>query len=631
MINTNGLCRLAVVAVVLSSLLAHAQSAPAPVVPRLVSYSGKAVNAQGEPLTGTPGITFAIYNTQYEGTPLWVETQNVSVDAKGDFSVQLGAATAEGVPVDLFASGEARWLGVRVGSDAEQPRVLLVSVPYALKAADAQTLGGLPASAFALASPTASSASSADGTTNVSASGRAITGATSDVTTTGGTANTIPLFTTATNIQNSILTQTGTTAVSVNGNLSATGTITATGAVTSSGVVTGSSFQIGSNLFGFGSYSLGSAYLGFAGRANDNTVGASNTGVGYGALMDDANGSSNTAVGEAALAYNTGGSQNTASGVAALYANTTGSMNTAVGANSLTNTISGSYNTAVGGDTLTLNGTGPNEAFGYAALAYNTSGINNQAFGYEALINNTASGNQAFGYKTMFTNTSGADNAAFGGEALYYNNSGQQNTAVGGSALYGNTTGSYNTAVGQGALVGNTTGSTLTCIGYDCSATDGIRNATAIGAHALVEKSNSLVLGGTGNYAVNVGIGTTTPSNILTIGRGAGHPVSDSWETYSSRRWKTNIETLPDALGKIEQLRGVSYDLKDSGKHEIGVIAEEVGAVVPEVVTFEDNGEDARGVDYGRLTALLIEAVKQQQQEIRALQAQLMNQSAKGK
>ena len=105
-------------------------------------------------------------------------------------------------------------------------------------------------------------------------------------------------------------------------------------------------------------------------------------------------------------------------------------------------------------------------------------------------------------------------------------------------------------------------------------------------------------------------------SNILTIARGAGHPVSDSWETYSSRRWKTNIQTLPDALSKVERLRGVSYDRKDNGKHEIGVIAEEVGVVVPEVVSYEANGKDASGVDYSRLTALLIEATKAQQREL---------------
>jgi len=79
---------------------------------------------------------------------------------------------------------------------------------------------------------------------------------------------------------------------------------------------------------------------------------------------------------------------------------------------------------------------------------------------------------------------------------------------------------------------------------------------------------------------------------------------------------------------KVEQLRGVSYDLKDSGKHEVGVIAEEVGAVVPEVVSYEENGKDARGVDYSRLTALLIEATKEQQREIQSQQATLRTQAA---
>jgi hypothetical protein len=124
----------------------------------------------------------------------------------------------------------------------------------------------------------------------------------------------------------------------------------------------------------------------------------------------------------------------------------------------------------------------------------------------------------------------------------------------------------------------------------------------------------------------NVGIGTATPSNLLTVVQGGGAAIADGWATYSSRRWKTNIHPLQNALGKIEQLRGVSYDLKGSGKHEIGVIAEEVGAVFPEVVTYEENGKDARGVDYSRLTALLIEATKQQQAELSKALRQLKQQ-----
>ena len=73
-------------------------------------------------------------------------------------------------------------------------------------------------------------------------------------------------------------------------------------------------------------------------------------------------------------------------------------------------------------------------------------------------------------------------------------------------------------------------------VGYGCdTGADALHNATGIGAHAIVSQSNSLVLGGTGQYAVRVGIGTTAPSNILTIARGAGHPVSDSWESSQLR------------------------------------------------------------------------------------------------
>jgi hypothetical protein len=125
-----------------------------------------------------------------------------------------------------------------------------------------------------------------------------------------------------------------------------------------------------------------------------------------------------------------------------------------------------------------------------------------------------------------------------------------------------------------------------------------------------------------------VTIGPTPPLRILTVAAGFGHPIADGWDSYSSRRWKTNIQTLHGALGKVEQLRGVSYDLKDSGKHRIGVIAEEVGAVVPEVVTWEKNGKDAQGVDYGRLTALLIEATKEQQKLIHKQQEQIRAQQA---
>jgi len=125
-------------------------------VPRLVKFSGHIDSVSST----TVGVTFALYSQQTGGTPLWLETQNVTVNANGYYSVYLGANSTNGVPLDVFSSTQAQWLGVQPAGQAEQPRVLLVSVPYALKAADADTLGGQPLSAFVLSSGSTSSGSS---------------------------------------------------------------------------------------------------------------------------------------------------------------------------------------------------------------------------------------------------------------------------------------------------------------------------------------------------------------------------------------------------------------------------------------------------------------------------------------
>jgi endosialidase-like protein len=102
--------------------------------------------------------------------------------------------------------------------------------------------------------------------------------------------------------------------------------------------------------------------------------------------------------------------------------------------------------------------------------------------------------------------------------------------------------------------------------------------------------------------------------------------ISSGWLVYSSQRWKENVMPLGDALAKVQKLRGVSFDWKDSKKHDIGFIAEDVGQVIPEVVTFEKNGKDASALDYARLTAVLVEAVKEQQKQILADETQLRTQ-----
>jgi trimeric autotransporter adhesin len=129
-------------------------------VPHLIRFGGVATDAQGQPLSGLIRMTFGLYKDESGGSPLWWETQNLQADTGGRYTVHLGDATADGLPTELFVSGEARWLGVQVEGQNERPRVLLLSVPYALKAGDAETIGGLPPSAFTLAAPPNSSNSS---------------------------------------------------------------------------------------------------------------------------------------------------------------------------------------------------------------------------------------------------------------------------------------------------------------------------------------------------------------------------------------------------------------------------------------------------------------------------------------
>jgi hypothetical protein len=185
-----------------------ASSTTGTVVPQLVNYTGVLTDVNGKPLSGIVGVTFSLYQQEAEGTALWSEIQNVQVSKNGRYSVMLGSTTSTGLPQDVFVNGEARWLGVQAEAQAEQPRTLLVAVPYALKAGDAETIGGLPASAFALAGgarptpggtkPAAATASSG-AQKNAPPANPAVTGK--------GTVDYIPMWDTTSDIIDSIMFQ----------------------------------------------------------------------------------------------------------------------------------------------------------------------------------------------------------------------------------------------------------------------------------------------------------------------------------------------------------------------------------------------------------------------------------------
>lgn len=89
----------------------------------------------------------------------------------------------------------------------------------------------------------------------------------------------------------------------------------------------------------------------------------------------------------------------------------------------------------------------------------------------------------------------------------------------------------------------------------------------------------------------------------------------------SDERLKENIHTIQDPLKKVTALRGVTFDFKESKQKQIGVVAQEVEQIIPEVVG--ENPDGYKGVQYGNLVGLLIEAIKEQQKQIEELKEKI--------
>jgi len=178
--------------------------------------------------------------------------------------------------------------------------------------------------------------------------------------------------------------------------------------------------------------------------------------------------------------------------------------------------------------------------------------------------------------------------------------------------------GESNSVNGRG-LWGKATASTGLTFGVrgESASTDGrgvAGVATAQTGSAIGVKGTSFATDGTGVFGHAQGNGATIGVEGSANASGWDFFASGAAPNFgaaSSIRWKSNIRNIDQPLEKIARLRGVYYDWDEEhgGHHGLGMIAEEVGAVLPEIVTYEENGIDASGMDYSKLTPLLVEAV----------------------
>jgi hypothetical protein len=425
--------------------------------------------------------------------------------------------------------------------------------------------------------------------------------------------------------------------------------------------------SMGANTTGYFNAALGYNTLGA------NTTGINNTAVGLVAMAYNTSGSFNTAFGARALQNNTVGFSNIAIGGWALYNNIGGNNLIAIGDSALFNQGANRF------------GYYGNIAIGSRALFANTSGTNNTATGHQTLTANSSGfGNTAFGSNVLGENTTGNHNTVFGSQGFGTNVTGTYLTGLGygvTATLDGLTNA---TAIGANSFVSQSNSVILGSIagqnGASMSANVGIGTATPLAplqihsnnadnyynAQTLyLEDANSLPtirFQGSGAYSArfwNITLEPSTPTSgdnagipttSLVLSNNFGYPQVrfengltqmlgdvDMYDdatvqgtlhlhnsiNYSDVRLKKDINPLENVLPDVMKLNGYTYYWKNNKDttEQIGVIAQEVQKIFPELVQADNKG--ILGVNYVQLVPVLITAVKEQQKEIDDLREEM--------
>jgi len=145
-----------------------------------------------------------------------------------------------------------------------------------------------------------------------------------------------------------------------------------------------------------------------------------------------------------------------------------------------------------------------------------------------------------------------------------------------------------------------------------------------------VSGSNITLSGSLISATGRIGVGIQLESGAITHGitlpntdNVYGKIKANAYTTYSSQRYKNNIEPIQGAMDKVRNLSGVTYNWNTSNSSDIGFIAEDVGKIMPEIVEWESDGVNAQSMDYTRIIPVVVEAIKDQQKQIDQLQKEI--------
>jgi hypothetical protein len=147
--------------------------------------------------------------------------------------------------------------------------------------------------------------------------------------------------------------------------------------------------------------------------------------------------------------------------------------------------------------------------------------------------------------------------------------------------------------------------------------TDGTLVLSGTAAHGTELQGTAVVVKTT--LGIGVGVDNGDITHAITLpnrDNPRGQIKANAFLSYSSQRYKKDIKVLDDPMDTLNKIDGVSFKWKDTDRIDYGFIAEEVGKVLPNIVSWEDNKRDAQGMDYLKIISFLVEATKKQQKEI---------------